>query len=165
MRPQKSPNTPVSLKGLKRHRFDPGLERSPGVGNDNPLQYSCLENPMDRGTWWATVYGVTNNQTRLNRLRGSGAGTLGVPLEGTRRVGGLLGVAGRLSGPRTVAHQVPLSMGLPRQEYWSRLLCPSPGDLPNPGCLHVHSYPQFYIFIVLFIISISEGRERQNKLG
>ena len=36
----------------------PGLERSPGVGNGSPLQYSCLENPMDRGAWWATVYGV-----------------------------------------------------------------------------------------------------------
>ena len=37
----------------------PGLERSPGVGNGNPLQYSCLENPIDRGTWRATVHGVT----------------------------------------------------------------------------------------------------------
>ena len=36
----------------------PGLRRSPGEGNGNPLQYSCLENPMDRGTWWATVHGV-----------------------------------------------------------------------------------------------------------
>ena len=36
----------------------PGLGRSPGEGNDNPLQYSCLENPMDRGAWWATVHGV-----------------------------------------------------------------------------------------------------------
>ena len=36
----------------------PGSGRSPGEGNDNPLQYSCLENPMDRGVWWATVYGV-----------------------------------------------------------------------------------------------------------
>ena len=36
----------------------PGLGRSPGEGNGNPLQYSCLENPMDRGTWQATVYGV-----------------------------------------------------------------------------------------------------------
>ena len=35
----------------------PGLGRSPGEGNGNPLQYSCLENPMDRGTWWATVGG------------------------------------------------------------------------------------------------------------
>ena len=36
----------------------PGLKRSPGGGNGNPLQYSCLESPMDRGAWWATVYGV-----------------------------------------------------------------------------------------------------------
>ena len=36
----------------------PGLRRSPGVGNGNQLQYSCLENPMDRGAWQATVHGV-----------------------------------------------------------------------------------------------------------
>ena len=36
----------------------PGLGRSPGEENGNPLQYSCLENPMDRGAWWATVHGV-----------------------------------------------------------------------------------------------------------
>ena len=43
-----------------------GSERSPGGGNDNPLQYSCLGNPMDRGAWWATVHGVTKSQTQLN---------------------------------------------------------------------------------------------------
>ena len=37
----------------------PGSGRSPGEGNDNPLQYSCLGNPMDRGAWWAIVHGVT----------------------------------------------------------------------------------------------------------
>ena len=36
----------------------PGLGRSPGVGNGNPFQYSCLGNPMDGGVWWATVHGV-----------------------------------------------------------------------------------------------------------
>ena len=41
----------------------PGLERVPGEGNGNPLQYSCLENPMDRGAWWATVHGVTESDT------------------------------------------------------------------------------------------------------
>ena len=41
----------------------PGSERSPGEGNGNPLQYSCLENPMDRGIWWATVHGVKKSQT------------------------------------------------------------------------------------------------------
>ena len=40
--------------------------RSAGVGNGNPLQYSCLENSMDRGAWWATVHGVTKNRTCLS---------------------------------------------------------------------------------------------------
>ena len=44
----------------------PGSGRSPGGGNGNPLQYSCLENPIDRRAWWATVHGVTKNQTGLN---------------------------------------------------------------------------------------------------
>ena len=44
----------------------PGLGRSPGIRNDNPLQYFCLENSMDRGTWRATVYGVSKSQTQLN---------------------------------------------------------------------------------------------------
>ena len=44
----------------------PGLGRSPGEGNGNPLQYSCLENPMDRGAWWATVHGVAKSRTRLS---------------------------------------------------------------------------------------------------
>ena len=41
----------------------PGSGRSPGEGNGNPLQYSCLENSMDRGAWWATVHRVTKSQT------------------------------------------------------------------------------------------------------
>ena len=44
----------------------PGMGRSPGGGSGNPLQYSCLENPMDGGAWWATVHGVTKSQTRLS---------------------------------------------------------------------------------------------------
>ena len=38
-----------------------GSERSPGEGNGNPLQYSCLENPLDRGVWWAAVHGVSES--------------------------------------------------------------------------------------------------------
>ena len=44
----------------------PGSGRSPGEGSGNPLQYSCLENPTDRGAWWATVHGVAKSQTRLS---------------------------------------------------------------------------------------------------
>ena len=46
----------------------PGLGRSPGEGNGNPFQYSCLENSMDGGAWQATVHGVTNSQTRLSNF-------------------------------------------------------------------------------------------------
>ena len=44
----------------------PGLGGSPGEGHSNPLQYSCLENSMDRGAWWAIVHGVTKSQTQSN---------------------------------------------------------------------------------------------------
>ena len=43
-----------------------GLGRSSGEGNGNPLQYSCLENPMDGGAWWATVHGVAKSRTQLS---------------------------------------------------------------------------------------------------
>ena len=44
----------------------PGSGRSPGEGKGNPLWYSCLENPMDRGAWWAIVHGVAESRTRLS---------------------------------------------------------------------------------------------------
>ena len=45
-----------------------GLGRSPGGGHGNPLQYSCLENPMDRGAWLGTIHRVTRSQTQLRQL-------------------------------------------------------------------------------------------------
>ena len=47
----------------------PGLEISSGVGHDNPFLYSCLENPKDRGSWWAMVSGVAKSQTWLKRMQ------------------------------------------------------------------------------------------------
>ena len=44
----------------------PGLGRSPGEGNGNPLHYPCLENPMERGAWWTAVHGVAKSQARLS---------------------------------------------------------------------------------------------------
>ena len=44
----------------------PGLGRSPGEGNGNPLQYSCLENPIDRKTWWTTVHGLAKSGAQLS---------------------------------------------------------------------------------------------------
>ena len=49
-------------------RSIPGSGRSPGEGNGNPLQYSCLKNPTDRGAWWATAHGVAKSQTQTERL-------------------------------------------------------------------------------------------------
>ena len=56
-------NPPANAGDIRDTVFIPGLGRSPGGGHGNPLQYSCLENPMDRGAWWATVHGVTKSWT------------------------------------------------------------------------------------------------------
>ena len=59
-------NPPPSAGDVRDTGLIPELERSPGGGHGNPLQYSCLENPMDRGAWGATVHGITKNRTRLS---------------------------------------------------------------------------------------------------
>ena len=59
-------NPPAKAGDVRDAGSIPGLGRSPGEGNGYPLQYSCLENPMHRRAWWATVYGVTKSQTRLS---------------------------------------------------------------------------------------------------
>ena len=51
----------ASACNLGHPNSSPGLGRSPGEGNDNPLQHSCLENSMDRGAWWATVHRVATD--------------------------------------------------------------------------------------------------------
>ena len=61
-------NPPANAGDIGDMGSIPGLGKSPGGGHGNPLQYSCLENPMDRGAWWATVYRVTNIQTQLKQL-------------------------------------------------------------------------------------------------
>ena len=58
-------NPPVNAGAIRDLDLIPGLGRSPGRGHGNPLQYSCLENPMDKGAWWATVHGVAKSWTRL----------------------------------------------------------------------------------------------------
>ena len=92
----------------------PESGRSLGEGDGSPLQYSCLGNPMDRGTWWAIVHRVTKSWTRLSNC------VCSVMFDS-------------FVSPWTIAHQVPLSMEFSRQENWSGLPFPSPGDLPNTG--------------------------------
>ena len=134
----------------------PGSGRSPGEGNGNPLQYSCLENPLDRGAWWATVHWVTKSRTRLSDFTHSLSMCFklmlclacilkGILWGGYYYYMGLqiwkhrklkvksLSHVRLFATPWTVAHQAPPSMGFSRQEYWSGLPFPSPGDLPNAG--------------------------------
>ena len=85
------------------------LGRSPGGGQGNPLQYSCLENPIGRGHCHPS-----KNQTACMHVSHFNGVQLCVTLW-------------------TVSSQAPLSMGFSRQEYWSGLPCPPPGDLPAPG--------------------------------
>ena len=82
----------------------PGFRRFPGGRHGNPLQYSCLENPMDRGAWKAAVHRATQSQTRLKQLS--------------------------MKHARTAVHQAPLSVEFSRQEW---VALPPPGDLPPPG--------------------------------
>ena len=58
-------NLPANAGDLRDKGSIPGLGRSPGEGHGNPLQYSYLENPMNRGVWWATVNRVAKSQTGL----------------------------------------------------------------------------------------------------
>ena len=56
-----------NLPAMQETQIPPlGWEDSPGEGNGNSFQYSCLENPLDGGAWWATVHGVTKSRTRLS---------------------------------------------------------------------------------------------------
>ena len=64
-------NCPANAGDARDSGSIPGSGRSPGRGNGNPLQYSCLENPTDRGAWWATVHGVAKSRTRLKQLSGA----------------------------------------------------------------------------------------------
>ena len=59
-------NPPASRGDARDGVSTPGSGRSFGEGKGKPLQYSCLENPMDRGAWWATVHGVSKSRTQLS---------------------------------------------------------------------------------------------------
>ena len=60
--------SPTGAEDIRDAGSIPGSGRSPGEGNGDPLQFSCLENSMNRGAWQATVHGVTKSRTQLKRL-------------------------------------------------------------------------------------------------
>ena len=61
-------NLPAIIRDITDAGSIPGSERSPGEGNGNPLQDSCLGNPMDRGAWWVIVHRVAESQIQLKQL-------------------------------------------------------------------------------------------------
>ena len=104
----------------------PGSGRSPGEGSGNPLQYSCLENPMDKGAWQASVHGVVRVGHDLVTKPPS---QCILPHASACLLSHFSHVQLFVT-PRTVACQAPLSMGFPRQEYWS--------ELPFFSCIFSH---------------------------
>ena len=105
----------------------PGSGRAPGEGNGNPLQYSCLENPMEGGAWWATVHGVAKSWTRLSDF------TFFLRLLMMPVCVKSLQSCLTLCDPMDCSSPGSLSMEFSRQEYWSWLPFSPPGDLLNPG--------------------------------
>ena len=99
-------NLPAKAGDLRDVGLIPGSERSPRGGNGHPLQYSCLENPMDRGAWLGTVLMVTKSQTRLT-------------VQVQHSINHLVGSDSLQRHGLVVAHQTPLSIKFSRQEYWS----------------------------------------------
>ena len=144
----------------ERCGFDPWVGKIPAVGNGNPLQYSCLGNPMDRGAWWATVHSITKCRTWLSDQARTHthiqrrtiiflffsslylqlsdeiwSSSLNTQWQHCLKLSTaeceIIQLCPTLCW--TVAFQAPPSMGFSRQEYWSGLPFPSTGDLPNPG--------------------------------
>ena len=66
-------NLPANAGDVRDASSIPGSGRSPGAGHGNPLQYSCLENSVDRGAWWAIVHGVEKSHTQLKQLNPQGS--------------------------------------------------------------------------------------------
>ena len=116
----------------------PGLGRSPGEGNGNPLQYFCLENPMDRGAWWAAVHGVAKSRTWLNdfiftfhfhaleKEMATHSCVLARRIPGMGEPGGLLSV-----GSHRVGHDWAISLSLFTFIHWIRKWQPTPVFLPG----------------------------------
>ena len=80
-------NLPANAGDTRDPGLIAGVGRALGVGNDNLLQYSCLENPMDRGAWPATVHGVTKRWTWLRNLAHNMASALGAENQGSLEIG------------------------------------------------------------------------------
>ena len=144
-------NPPANAGDIRDVSSDPGLGRSPGGGKGNPLQYSCLENPVDRGAYRAVVHEVADSDRTERpsthhigppgRLAGEGApqgshrpfASSRLSLAQGMLCAQPLGRVWLFAAPWTSARPPPLSVDFFRHDHWSGLPQPSPGELPNPG--------------------------------
>ena len=114
-------NLPANAGALKDAGLIPGLGRSLGGRHGSPFQSSCLENPMDRGTWWATVHSTAQSHDQSNLAYIHPYIQVHIYTGG----GGLVAKScPTLATPQTIACQAPLSMRSSSQEYWSGLPFP-----------------------------------------
>ena len=97
-----------------------------GEGNGTPLQYSCLENPVDGGAWWAAVHGVAKSRTQLSDF------TLFFHFHALEQEMATHSSVLVWRVPGTVACQTALSIGFSRQEHWNGLPFASPGESSQP---------------------------------
>ena len=123
-------NPPANGGDAKDAGSIPGSGRSPGEGNGNPLQYSCLGNPMDREAWRATVHGISKSWTRLSDSAGGGNGT---PLQYSCLENPWMEEPGRLQsmGSLRVGHDGVTSLSLLTLIHWRRKWQPTPVFLPG----------------------------------
>ena len=106
-------NLPASAEDVRNAGSVPGLATSPGKGYGNPLQYSCLKDPMDRGAWWATVQRFANSQTRLKRLS----------------------TPARVLGQASLSHFFPFTSKTSKAAHGSEVVLANSSWQPPNGCL------------------------------
>ena len=121
----------------------PGSGRPPGGGNGNPLQYSCLGNPTDRGAWWATVQGVTKSWTRLS----TGSPKLYLSSVGSHCEG-----------------YMPLAVGLEPSSCFLRNYSPAGTPCAGPS-VSVSSWVVSALFLQVVAHAILGGREGGREKG
>ena len=143
-------NLPANPGDIRVVGSIPASGASPGEGSRNPLQYPCLENPVGRGAWQTTLHrshrvelywsdlvythGSTTKMRQINQHKFA------------KKDSEVAQPCPTLLTPWTVAHKAPPSMEFSRQEYWSGLPFPPPGDLPNPDLGLPHCSRRFTVW-------------------
>ena len=133
-------NLPANAGDIRHTGLIAGLGRSPRGGDSNPLQYSCLENPMNRGACWAIVYRVTKNRTRLRRLRTHAHGLVS---DFARYKSERNGLPSRVQSEGHVIFWVACASRMDLNEIFTSVYCePFVGQLREGACLELSDFFQ-----------------------